>query len=338
MAARSAAAYIFAGILCACGNASATAPSVAILGQPTPSPTPFDGHLYVEYASSVGQPVAAGIAAFTLPISSQSTPAFTIAQPMGAISFDLYGNLFAIDQTQSTILEYHHPLTSASMPVTAVPSGPASLPAVVNDIGFDQNGNLWAETVSDLRAFVPPFGKDSVAQTIVPGGGANQIIFGPSGNLYAGVLSIQFGASETIRIYGSYPYTQPPKTLSSVPFGPPMAFYPDGTALISSTGANVVNMIPGTIEPPGLEVVNPSLSSHTTAQFIVPFTVTNQASFGHPAAIDQNGLMYILNGKRGNAIYTFNYPVLQGSVGHLALTCVRIPGGCMTPVGIYLGP
>lgn len=324
--------------MCACGNAGVTSPSTAILGQPTPSPTPFDGHLYVEYASNIGQPVAAGIAAFTLPVSSQSTPAFTIAQPMGAIAFDLYGNLFAIDPTQSTILEYHHPLSPASTPVTAVPSGPASLPSIVNDIGFDQNGNLWAEAATDLRSFVPPFGKNSVAQTIVSGGGPNQIVFGPSGNLYAGALSIQFGAAETIRIYNSYPYTQPPKTLSSVPFGPPMGFYPDGTALISSTGANVVNMIPGTISPPGLEVVNPSLSSHTTAQFIVPFTVTTENSLAHPAAVDQYGTTYILNGKRANAIYAFDYPILRGSTGHLVLSCVRTGAGCMTPVGIYLGP
>ncbi|HEV3154348.1 MAG TPA: hypothetical protein VGZ02_11130 [Candidatus Baltobacteraceae bacterium] len=327
------------GLLAACGNAGSTPPSQAILGQPSPTPTPFNGHLYVEYANpsvGVGAASADGFAVYSLPLTAQSTPLFAVAQPVGPMAFDPSGNLFAITQS-NVISEFRFPFTANSTPSAVITSGAQTIPSFVTDIAFDTNGNLWAETASDLRDFVPPITAASTAQTIVSGG-LNQLTIDPSsGKAYAGNTALHFGATDTILVYNFYPYTAPPKSIGNAQFSAPLGFYPDGTILISSTGANVIQQIPGSIAPPGLEVVN-SLSSSLMVPYIIPFTVTNQASLAHSAAIDQNGTTYILDGHLSNALDVFAFPMTQNSRPQFRIGCVPAAGMCQTPVGVYLGP
>lgn len=320
----------------ACGNAGSTPPSVAILGQPSPSPTPFNGHLYVEYSATPGAPLADGVAVYALPLSARSAPLYTIAGPMGPIAFDPYGNLFACNLT--SIVEYRYPFSAASTPATVIAQGATTIPTFVNDIGFDANGDLWAQTTYDLRDFVPPFTPGTAAQSVVTGGGLNQLIFSPSGKLFSGVMSLHFGSTDTVDVYAQFPYVVPPKKIVNAAFGPPMGFFPDGTVLVSSSGANVQDVIPGSINPPGLEVLPPSLSASTTAPYIIPFTVSNEASLAHPGAVDQNGTAYVLNGKANDAVDVFAFPVIQGASRETRLSCVQTADGCEQPLGVYLGP
>ena len=321
-------------VLAACGNAASTPPSVAYAGQPTPTPTPFNGRLYVEYAPKIGSASAAGIGVYALPLSPSSTPLFVIPQNVGPLAFDPHGNMFT--SLQDAIAEFTFPFSASSVPVTAISRGSQTIPQYVSDIGFDGNGNLWAQTSSDVRDFVPPIGVNSIAQTIVSGASLSQLIFSPSGTMYTGNSALHFGATDTIRIYKFYPYTAPPTTIAGAQFGIPIGFYPDGTISISSTGANVVEP-PGTIAPPGLEIVN-SIGATTTVQYIVPFTVTNQATLAHSGAVDQAGTTYVLDGARNNALEVYAYPMGPGSAPQFHIQCVPAPGGCLPPVGVYLGP
>ena len=344
----------FAIVLASCQNAGVT-PASQAPPVPSPTPTPQAANLYVEYTANLGPGTADGVAVYPLtlpspgslpvpgspvplPLASPAVPAFSIAATLGPLAFDQIGNMYTVGQDQETILEYPYPFGPSTVATTVIQPGAATIPpnaSRISDIAFDLFGNLWAETNFDLRDFPPPFNAKTIAQTIVSGGGANQLIFSGSGKLYAGPMSVAFGATATIQIYNPYPYTVPPKKVSNVGFGAPMGFFPDGTVVISATGANIVGqLLPG---PPGLEVVSSGLSSTTMAPFIIPFTVAKDP-VGHPGAVDPDGNAYILDGSANNAIDVYAFPVVASSKPIMQIPCVQVSGACETPVGVYVGP
>jgi hypothetical protein len=295
--------------------------------------------LYVEYGTSVGAAGASGVAVYSLPLAANSKPLFTNSGPIGPLAFDQFGNLFTPPGAdQNSIVEYRAPFSAKSAPVTVVTAGPATIPStdVVYDLGFDPLGNLWVLTDADLRDFSPPINANSLAGSVVNSAGIN-LTFSPSGTMYAGPMSLHFGTLATIQAYGAFPYTAPPKTLGNVAFGIPMGYFPDGTALVTSTGGNVHGSIPNQIYPPGLEVVS-SISASTSVPYIIPYTASQQASLAHTGAVDGNGTAYVLNGNANNALDVFAYPMVQGSTRQFRLSCVPAAGSCMVPLGVYVGP
>lgn len=325
------------GALCACGNASSIEAS-SVADTPTPIPTPYTGRLYVEYGNTTGDFAPSGVAVYALPLTPQSKPLFTNSNQIGPLAFDQYGNLFTISQNKSSILEYRFPFTAASLPATVITQGSGTIPPddVANDIGFDPGGDLWVLTDADLRGFVLPLNAQSVAEVVDSGGGTN-MTFSPSGSLYAGPLSVHFATTVNIQVYGGFPYTAPPKTLSNVAFSIPLGYFPDGTALVTSSGGNVRGQIPNQIYPPGLEVL-PSISASTTVPYDIPFAPSDQTALPHTGAVDGNGVTYVLNGNAQNALDVFAYPMLQGAMHQMRISCVPVSGSCMVPLGVYTGP
>jgi hypothetical protein len=341
-------------MLGSCGNANVT-PASQAPPVPSPTPTPQAANLYVEYNATLGGGSADGIAVYPLtlpspgallppgspaplPLASPAVPSLRIPGPLEAIAFDPIGNMYTVATDGETILEYPYPFGPSTVARPVILPGPATIPtptSFISDLAFDSFGDLWAQTNFDLREFSPPFTAATIAQTVLSGGGSNQLIFSGSGKLYAGPMSVPFGATATIQIYNPYPYTLPPKKISNVGFGEPMGFFPDGTVVVSATGANIEGELQP--QPPGLEIVSSSLSSSTMAPFIIPFTIAKDP-VGHPGAVDPDGNAYILDGSANNAVDVYAFPIVAGAKPEMQIPCVQVAGACETPVGVYVGP
>lgn len=324
-------------LLCACSGTNVPAPVAPGLpgGNPTPSPTPFNGHLFVEYGSA-GSPLGDGIAAYALPLTPQSSPQFVIqtgAQSIAAFTMDAAGNLYATDDL--SILKFSAPLSAASSPVPLITPGPATLPSSVGDVQFDPSGNLWVATANDVREFPAPLTPGENAATILSGGiGTSSIQFDPaSAVMYVGPMSPPSGTVPTVRVYAVPPYTAPPKNVTS-PFGVPIGFDGNGNAFSYTDGF----VAGGTLQPAGLTQIHLPLSSGTQPLAERAFALFTPQSAVTPAAVDGAQTIYAIDKNAGNAVVAFPAPLSGTSQASAVLPCVRVAGGCRTAVGVYVGP
>ncbi|HTV74111.1 MAG TPA: hypothetical protein VME66_10430 [Candidatus Acidoferrales bacterium] len=196
--------FIKAALLCTLCAAAALAgcggggTNVTTLATPTPEPSRM-------YVAGDFLPLAQGVAYFTAPFSSASTPTATFETASGSgldgIAVDGSGNVIVADENNNTITWYARPNPSTSTLYTiATTFAPGML-------AFDTSGKLYVADQTDGKVDVitPPFSSASVPQTLISGvPDASGVCFDSAQNLYV----VEY-AQGNILVYAP-PYTGAP--------------------------------------------------------------------------------------------------------------------------------
>jgi len=275
-------------------------------------------HLYVANDSTQG-----GISQFDLPLTSSSTPNFTILSVNSIISVaaDSQGNLGA-GTLGSQIYYFIKPLSGASTPSASFSTGGlgAYQLAFVPGVGFPPPPDqLWSADTSEADRFVPPLGNDTIAaQTVVPPKPTSGFVevlglaLDASLNLY---LSNSGGvnSSSNIIVYAP-PYNNPPTVV---------------TPLISNVLYRKLaisgNQLFVAVSGPGLgriDVYNLPLTNSSAPALSIVASPANGLNIPETVAFDQFGNLYVGN-LAGRSITVYSPPFSAASV---PITTLNLPG------------
>ena len=188
-------------------------PTPSFVSAPIPGGTCVGGLTIANGFTLVAAAGTAGVGLYNLPITSSSTPIYSIpAIPpnptfASAVAIDQSGALYVVDALSGSISVYTPPLLNATSPSFSITG--LNQPA---QIAFDANGSLWAAQcgANTVVRFDPPFSKSSVPAIAITLPGALQcphgIAFDAAGNLFVAARNVN----------AVYAFA-PPLTAASVP-------------------------------------------------------------------------------------------------------------------------
>ncbi|MBV8171385.1 MAG: hypothetical protein JO219_05580 [Candidatus Eremiobacteraeota bacterium] len=208
-----------------------------------------------------------GLVVFTQPITSTSTPSFTIPGAGDAgVVFDSHGNLYVSNENTATISVYSSPVSATSTPFMTI--GPVAGASLLEGMAFDSSGNLFVadEGAVAVDEFTPPFtsGPQAPAKTItgMPFGPVN-VVFDRAGDL----ITPSFGSS-TVTVF------RPPfANGANVPAATMTMPLPAGGSGIDLKDHLIVGQQNGTIA-----IVNPPFATGVTPSATIATTMINGAT------------------------------------------------------------
>ena len=262
-----------AGLLAGCNAVSST----------TPPPVVVPLHLYVGNDNTPGT-----VQAYTLPITSSSTAAFSFAaNNVVSIGLDANGN--ALVGTTSNLQYFPAPLSATSTPTATFNSSNSG------QIVFNLAGQAFVANVSTaVNIFTPPFTNASTPSTVVSGGLVSAIgdLLDNFASLYVANAGVGGGTASNIEVFAS-PYT-----------GAPAVTTPNQAATayrkMSGSGSTLfVCSVSGTgrVDAYGLPLSNTSVPA---------FAITTGVNVPEAIAFDASGNMYV--GNLGNSTVTVYAP------------------------------
>ena len=267
---------------------------LALLVQVAIVPILSGQHLYVGHNGVPG-----GIRQFNLPISSSSSPNFTIPLD-GVISLDVdaNGNIAAGDLA-GNIRIYTPPFTGSSVPSASFSIGGGT---GAYQLAFTPSGDLWVASTSQVHQFKHPLSNSSTpAQLIVaPAFGALGLAFDAAQNLYVTNAS----STSTVLVYAP-PYTGAPVS-TAVANGLYRKLAVSGSQRFVATAG------PGTGR---VDVYTLPIASNATPAF----SITTGTNLPETATFDTYGNLYV--GNLGNSSVTeYNAPFSASSSPVTTLT------------------
>jgi len=288
-------AVALAALLAGCNSSSTST---------TPPPVVIVQHLYV------GNNITPGtVQAYTLPITSTSTPAFSFASNnVVAVGLDANNNALVADNA-GHLQFFTAPLSAASTPAATFNNGSAGNNG---QIVFNLGGQAFVASVSTtVNLFTPPFTNASTPSTVVSGGLVNAIgaVLDNLGNLYVGNAGTGGGTGSDIEVFAA-PYTGAPAvTTPNVAATAYRKMAGSGSTLYICSVAGAT----GRIDAYGLPLTNTSAPA---------FAITTGVNLPETIAFDANGNMYV--GNLGNSTITvYSPPFSAASAPSVTLT---IPG------------
>jgi len=263
---------------------------------PTPSPTPTPLHLYVANDNTPG-----GIQQFTLPLSSSSTPNFTIAgNDLVAVAVDTNGNLCAGD-FHHKIFCFTAPLSGFSTPNATFNNGTAgNVGQLMFPTSGPQQNQLWSASVgTEIDRFVPPFTNATTAAQQTFPTGASQIVglvFDSSQNMYLSNVN-------NLYVYAP-PYSNPPAVvtpaLSDTSYRKEAVI---GNQLFVAMPISTPQPL-GRVDVYNLPLTNASVPAFTMIGTACPCPPGNGINIPEALAADPAGNLYVGNlGNRSITVY-----------------------------------
>jgi hypothetical protein len=205
-----------------------------------------------------------GLVVFSQPVTSASTPSFTIpgASTAGVV-FDSAGNLYVSNSSALTISVYARGVTATSVPTLVI--GPITGAFSPEGMAFDHSGNLWVadESGTQVMEFTPPF----AAGVQAPAKAITGLPFGPVGVTFdlAGDMLVPSFGSKTVTVF------RPPFVNGPNPVAATMTM-PNNTGGIGMDTHD--NLIVGQ-EDGTLAIVHPPFATGVTPSAFVPTTFLN---------------------------------------------------------------
>jgi hypothetical protein len=355
---------------CAAGGFTSPPPSKAPAsravadGLPFNTPTPDPNHLYIDHDGT--------FFIYALPLNRRSKPLRTLAEASpGAlppqIAADQFGSIAIGTPTQISIfkppiLSFAPKRARLTIPLTPAITqmGPAG--AVLADLEFDPNENLWvlnnygSGQVSELAA---PLSKYAVATASIqfgvagtktgPYASVRQARFDVNGGLY--VYASQTQGSFSLLFKSSFPYAKPPAgefglDLSTPDFvdptqwvnGPPPAL--SGGLLLGAYNGLLVAPTPGKSPPPPVQVLAEFNMPIQPIGFspVVPNASVNDVYSGLIADPNRN-VFYSLTTSDGS-LKVYALPLSTGAAPILRLPCPARPASACSnkPEHIFFAP
>jgi hypothetical protein len=267
-----------AGLLAGCGGlgTSSTPPPVVVVVQ----------HLYVGNNNTPGT-----VQAYTLPITSTSTPAFSFASNnVVSIGFDANSNALVGDNA-GHLQYFTAPLSATSTPAVTFSNGSNN-----GQITFNIGGQAFVANASTaVNLFTPPFTNSSAPSTVVSGGLVSAIgdVLDNLGDLYVANSGVGGGTGSNLEVFVP-PYTGAPSV--TTPTQAATAYRKmagSGSTLYVCSVAGTT----GRIDAYGLPLTNTSVPA---------FAITTGVNVPEAIAFDQNGNMYV--GNLGNSTITVYAP------------------------------
>jgi hypothetical protein len=293
-----------AGLLAGCNGGGST----------TPMPITIVQHLYVGNDQTPGT-----ILAYTLPITSTSTPAFSFASnSVVSIGFDANSNALVGDNA-GHLQFFPAPQSAASTPSVTFTNGSA---VSSGQIVFNVGGQAFVTTAgTTVNVFNQPFTSASAPATVVSGGLVNAMgdALDNLGNLYVSNSGTGGGTGSDLEVFAS-PYTGAPAvTTPNQPLTAYRKMAGSGSTLFVCSVAGTTGRIDAYALP---------LTSSSTPSF----AITTGVNVPEAITFDANGNMYV--GNLGNGTITvYTAPFSAASAPALTLT---LPSG-FAVFGIAIG-
>ncbi len=211
--------------LCAiggCGGGGSGPAPLAISSPPLPTPTPPPGKLYVDHNGTLFE--------YALPLKAGSKPVRQLVEAPGSaiapqLAVDPYGKIAIV--TAATLRIFKPPIVSfepgralVSIPLTSAITqvGPAG--ALLSDVEYDPNGNLWLVSVlGEVSQLAAPISRSTRTASVT-------IQFGAPGTKTSGFSPVRasFDVNATLYVFAapaagiqsarlfksSFPYAKPP--------------------------------------------------------------------------------------------------------------------------------
>ncbi len=295
-----------AGLLAGCNAA----------GTGTTPPVVTVQHLYVGNDNTPGT-----VQAYTLPITSASTPAFSFASN-NVVSIGLDANNDALVGDNAGHLQFFTaPLSASSTPSVTFTNGGASNNG---QIVFNAGGQVFVANVSTaVNMFTPPFTAATTPSTVVSGGLVSAIgdVLDNAGSLYVANAGTGGGTGSDLEVF-TPPYTGAP-AVTTPNVGGLTAYRKmagSGSTLYVCALAGTTT---GRIDAYGLPLSNTSAPA---------FAITTGINVPEAIAFDQNGNMYV--GNFGNSTITVYAPPF--SAASAPTVTLTIPGS-FAIFGIAIG-
>ncbi|HME82237.1 MAG TPA: hypothetical protein VKF82_09190 [Candidatus Eremiobacteraceae bacterium] len=281
---------------------------------PMPTAPPVLTHLYIANDNTPG-----GIRQYTLPLTSVSTPNFTIAaNNTVAIAIDSSGLGLAAGDFSGNLTYYPPPLTASSVPTAAFKNGTAPDNGQLQFLG----GDLYAgSTATTVNIFDPPFTNASVVAGSATGAGLTGAVgtaFDASGNLY---VSNAVSGGSNIFVFAP-PYTGAPAVVTPAAAG---TIY--RKIAVSSTQLFVASVSgpTGTVDVYALPLTGSSAPA---------FSITTGVNTPEAVLLDSAGNLYV--GNLSNATVTvYSPPFSAASTPTLSFL---VSAGPFALFGMAMGP
>lgn len=285
---------------------------------PVPAPTRGPQHVYVGNASGV-------VLQYTLPLTSSSTPNFSLATSICAcaLALDAAGDL-ALSDAAGNVQIFTAPLSAASVPSAAFTNAGEQ----AGQIAFTPAGDLIASTHHDhMNVFTRPFSNGSTP---------SRTITAPLLNDTAGVAidaAQNLDVTETGQIAGGTVWTFAPPYGSATARAVPSAVAPFfGTIAVGPSQFFVTDSVQfsGAIDAYALPITTAS-----TPAFVLHTPALHGPAPATGIAVDAAGNLYVATGGNYAALSVYAAPISAASVATTSIGLAPVPYGV---AGIAIGP
>jgi hypothetical protein len=325
-----------------CGGAGGSGPApVALSSPPLPTPTPPANKLYVDHNGVLYQ--------YALPIKSGSKPVKTLVEAPGSqgvapqIAVDAYGTIAIV--TTSTLRLFHPPIVSfsptrakLSIPLTPAMTQIGPNGAVLADVEYDPNQNLWLLStlgeVSELRA---PLSQSTQTAAIT-------VIFGAPGSKTAGYFPVRgsFDINAALYVFAggsgsqlqdrmfklSFPYAKPPSgtglNLEYANFIDSSQYLPTdpnpAPLILGQYYGSLKSPPPGSPPPPPVYRLSQFAVPLNPVQGLFPNATVNQI-VGAIAADPPRNVFYALDQPTGK-LFEYSLPLKPNAKPNFTLPCL----------------
>jgi hypothetical protein len=293
---------------------------------PSPTPTPAPTHLYVGNALTPG-----GLQAYVLPLTANSTAAFSIPPPVSGpvdgLAVDANGNVAAADNA-ATIRFFAAPLSGASLPAVTFRNGPGGTQdrhlafTAAGDIFIASGGTDFRFGTDDkVNFFAHPFTNASAPSSSITNAGLHP-------------FGVTLDAAQTLYV-SSQDIIVPPTTTKLFVYSPPYTGPPTITPSVAGVGyrgvaVSATQLFVGAVQDPLLGVGRVDVYMlPLTAASVPAFAITTGINQPQAVGLDAAGNVYV--GNSGTATITVYAPPFSAT----SAPAVTVTVGAPNSFGIF---